>query len=235
MGVHETDGSGEERTAAAIHARIGADRARPIRVHRCGGTRGCDRDRLDSLPVRPARHQPGRVRCDIRSLPLSDAGPLAPGVRGPDHHSGRRRVPPTLKALPLIFENSGLTLWKGRPRAQDHGFVPIRSAARRVISKRSPSAGDNSIRYRENILSASSLASVFSKSFKCKTLPRENAKARSRRMGSVRSGGSIRNVGSLSCSHVRLGSIQLTWGAEQFVGVVSGSAFCCARARAAWI
>ena len=34
MGVHETDGSGEERTAAAIHARIGADRARPIRVHR---------------------------------------------------------------------------------------------------------------------------------------------------------------------------------------------------------
>ena len=33
----------------------------------------------------------------------------------------------------------------------------------------------------------------------------------------------------------RLGVLQLTWGAEQFVGVVSGSAFCCARARAAWI
>jgi hypothetical protein len=34
---------------------------------------------------------------------------------------------------------------------------------------------------------------------------------------------------------VRSGSIQLTWGAEQFVGLVSGLAFCFARARAAWI
>src|SRR5439155_12595121 len=39
------------------------------------------------------RSQPGQVRCDIRSLPLSDAGPLAPGVRDPDHHAGRRPVP----------------------------------------------------------------------------------------------------------------------------------------------
>ena len=31
------------------------------------------------------------------------------------------------------------------------------------------------------------------------------------------------------------GLIQLTWGAEQFVGLVSGLAFCFARARAAWI
>src|SRR5207249_10744668 len=88
-----TDANGEERPAAAIHASIGADRGRPIRVHRRGGTRSCDRCRVDSLPVRPARRQPGRARCDIRTIPLSDAGPLAPGVRDPDHHAGRRRVP----------------------------------------------------------------------------------------------------------------------------------------------
>src|SRR5437867_12337606 len=44
-----------------------------------------------------------------------------------------------------------------------------------------------------------------------------------------------RALGRCRVHTARSGSIQLTWGAEQLVGVVSGSAFCCARARAAWI
>src|SRR5262245_44423240 len=48
-----------------------------------------------------------------------------------------RSVEPTFTAFPAIFENSGLMDWYGRPRAQDHTFVPVFSAARRVRLKRS--------------------------------------------------------------------------------------------------